>query len=93
MNLSDPLSVSIAATQTYKKALTAVQTNISNLNTQGYSRIEAKVSESGMGAGIATVTRSADAFAEKTLRSANSALAFEKPAINYANRILNLVGS
>ena len=65
MNLSDPLSVSIAATQTYKKALTAVQTNISNLNTEGYSRIEAKVSESGMGAGIATVTRSADAFAEK----------------------------
>lgn len=93
MNLSDPLSVSIAATQTYKKALTAVQTNISNLNTEGYSRIEAKVSESGMGAGIATVTRSADAFAEKTLRSANSALAFEKPATNYANRILNLVGS
>ena len=37
MNLSDPLSVSIAATQTYKKALTAVQTNISNLNTEGYS--------------------------------------------------------
>ena len=93
MKLSDPLSVSIAATQTYKKALTAVQTNISNLNTEGYSRIEAKVSESGMGAGIATVTRSADAFAEKTLRSASSALAFEKPATDYANRILNLVGS
>ena len=93
MNLSDPLAVSIAATQTYKKALTAVQTNISNLNTEGYSRIEAKVSESGMGAGIATVTRSADAFAEKTLRSANSALSFEKPATDYANRILNLVGS
>ena len=65
MRLSDPLSVSIAATQTYKKALTAVQTNISNLNTEGYSRIDAKVSESGMGAGIATVTRAADTFAEK----------------------------
>lgn len=89
--MNDLLSVSIAATQSYKRALTAVQTNISNLNTEGYSRQKVRISAPGES--HTALTRSHDSFAENGLRSANSSLAFEQPGIDYASRVLNLVGS
>lgn len=89
--MNDLLSVSVAATQSYKRALTAVQTNISNLNTEGYSR--QKISITAPGESTSVLSRSHDAFAENGLRSANASLAFEQPGINYAGRVLNLVGS
>ena len=89
--MSDLLSVSVAATQSYKRALTAVQTNIANLNTEGYSR--QKISQSAPGKSTTTQTRYHDVFAEKGLRSANASLSFEQPGINYAGRVLNLLGS
>ena len=89
--MNDLLSVSVAATQSYKRALTAVQTNISNLNTEGYSRQKVRISAPGES--HTALTRSHDSFAENGLRSANSSLALEQPGINYASRVLNLVGS
>ena len=89
--MRDLLSVSASATQSYKRALNAVQTNISNLNTEGYSR--QKVSITSTGESHTTLTRAHDSFAEGALRSANSSLEFEQPGTDYARRLLNLVGS
>ena len=40
-----------------------------------------------------TVTRAYDAFAEENLRNSNSELGFQQPTINYANKIVDVMGS
>ena len=89
--MTDLMSIGGNATLTYKKALSAVSNNIANLNTEGYSLQKIQVVSDGMQPGF--LERSHDVFAEASLRSAHSSLSSEKPAVQYAGRLLNLIGS
>jgi len=101
--MTDLLSIGTSATQLYRQALTTVSNNIANMNTDGYSRQEIVSVENtptlqgvyylGNGASVETVTRAYDAFAEENLRNSNSELGFQQPTINYANKIVDVMGS
>ena len=101
--MTDLLSIGTSATQLYHQALTTVSNNIANMNNDGYSRQEIVSVENtptlqgvyylGNGASVETVTRAYDAFAEENLRNSNSELGFQQPTINYANKIVDVMGS
>ena len=83
--MSDILSIGASATQLYRTSLSTVGNNIANLNTDGYTR--QFVSSTG------NVARAYDEFAEATLRNSGSELAGQPPMINYANRIVDIMGA
>ena len=84
--MADLMTIGGNAASSYKMALTAVSTNISNLNTEGYSRQSIKmVSE---GEAPAVLVRMHDSFAESSLRSANSSLTSQQPTIVTSLRFL-----
>ena len=89
--MADLMTIGGNATSSYKMALAAVSTNISNLNTEGYSRQSIKMVADG--AAPAVLVRMHDSFAESSLRSANSSLTSQQPTVKYADRVLNLIGS
>ena len=101
--MSDILSIGAGATQLYRQSLATVSNNIANLNTEGYSRQEATSAEGmpsqqgtvyiGTGARLEGVTRAYDEFVETSLRNSGSDLATQEPLIQYANRIVDLMGS
>ena len=99
----DILNIGAGATQLYRSALSTVSNNIANLNTEGYTR---QVSESaqktpilqggmymGNGARLASVTRAFNEFNESNLRNSSSDLATQDPMIQYADRIVDIMGS
>ncbi|MFL3647142.1 MAG: flagellar hook-associated protein FlgK [Cellvibrionales bacterium] len=101
--MSDMFSIGANAIQQYRHSLTTVSNNIANLNTEGYSRQVSNVSESapvekgniflGTGARLEGVVRSYDQFTEGSLRNSNSDLETQQPQVQYANRIIDLMGS
>ena len=101
--MADLLSIGTSATQLYRQALSTVSNNIANMATEGYSRqelvsIENSPSQQGVyylgtGAAVETVTRAYDAFAEDNVRNSASELGFQHPTIQYANRIVDVMGS
>ena len=101
--MSDLLSIGASATQLYRASLSTVSNNIANLNTDGYTRQVSGSLESvpnrqgtvyiGTGARLENVARAYDEFAEGTLRNSGSELASQQPMIDYANRIVNVMGA
>ena len=101
--MSDILSIGAGATQLYRQSLATVSNNIANLNTEGYSRQVATSAEGmpsqqgtvfiGTGARLEGVSRAYDEFIETSLRNSGSDLATQEPLIQYANRIVDMMGS
>ena len=101
--MTDLVSVASNAVQSYQRALGTVSNNIANVSTDGYSRQEvllaanpvAKVGTVYLGTGVTvdTVKRQYDAFAEANMRNSNSDLASQEPMVNYANRVIDIMGS
>ena len=97
--MSDLLSLGSGAISIYKQALATVSNNISNVNSEGYSRqtvaisqnqpVQAGTSFLGTGARLAAIEREFDVFAEQQLRVSTSDLAAQKPLVEYAGRILD----
>ncbi|MBU3723654.1 MAG: flagellar hook-associated protein FlgK, partial [Limnohabitans sp.] len=101
--MTDLVSVASNAVQSYQRALGTVSNNIANVSTDGYSRQEvvlaanpvAKVGTVFLGTGVTvdTVKRQYDTFAEANLRNSNSQLTSQEPMVNYANRVIDIMGS
>ena len=101
--MTDIVSVASNAVASYQRALATVSNNIANVATEGYSRQEvvlqsnptAKVGNVYLGTGVMIdrVKRQYDTFAELNLRNSNSDLASQEPMVNYANRIIDIMGS
>ena len=101
--MTDLVSVASNAVQSYQRALGTVSNNIANVSTDGYSRQEvvmaanpvAKVGTVYLGTGVTvdTVKRQYDTFAETNLRNSNSQLTSQEPMVNYANRVIDIMGS
>lgn len=101
--MADILSIGAGATQLYRQALSTVGNNIANLNTEGYSRQVSETSENapsqqgtvfvGSGARLDNIERAYDEFAEASLRDSGSKLATQQPLIDYANRVVDIMGS
>jgi flagellar hook-associated protein FlgK len=101
--MSDILSIGGSAVSAYQKALGTVSNNIANLNTVGYSREELNLSAGApqaiadiyLGTGVAVdgTRRLYSEFAEGALRSSYAALNTQGPMVDYANRIIDVIGS
>jgi len=99
----DILSIGSGAVNAYRQALSTTSNNIANVNTPGYSRRELKIGESfpveegvfsfGSGAQAEAVGRAYDEFIERALRDATSELEVNEPVIEYANRIIDIMGT
>jgi flagellar hook-associated protein 1 FlgK len=101
--MTDLVSVASNAVASYQRALGTVSNNIANVSTEGYSRQEvvlqsnptAKIGNVYLGTGVMIdrVKRQYDTFAELNLRNSNSDLASQEPMVNYANRVIDIMGS
>ena len=101
--MSDILSIGAGATQLYRQSLATVSNNIANLNTEGYSRQVSSSAEGmpsqqgtvfiGTGARLQSIARAYDEFTESSLRNSSSDLSTQQPLIEYANRIVDIMGS
>jgi flagellar hook-associated protein FlgK len=101
--VSDILSIGGSAVAAYQKALGTVSNNIANLNTVGYSRQELNLSAGppqpvaniylGTGVAVDGTRRLYSEFAESALRSSYAALNTQGPMADYANRIIDVIGS
>ena len=99
----DVLSIGSGAINAYRQALSTTSNNIANVNTPGYSRRALSIGESfpvqegvfsfGTGAQAEAVTRAYDEFMERSLRDAKSDLAVNEPVIEYANRVIDIMGN
>jgi flagellar hook-associated protein 1 len=101
--MTDLVSVASNAVQSYQRALGTVSNNIANVSTEGYSRQEAVLAANpvakvgtvflGTGVTVDTVKRQYDTFAEANLRNSYSQLTSQEPMVNYANRVIDIMGS
>jgi len=101
--MTDLVAVAGNAVAAYQRALGVVSNNIANVSTDGYSRQEinleanpvSKVGNVYLGTGVivAGVKRQYDAFTEANLRNSNSDLSSQEPMVNYANRVIDVMGS
>jgi len=101
--MTDLVGVASNAVASYQRALGTVSNNIANVATEGYSRQEvvlqanptAKVGNVYLGTGVTVerVKRQYDSFAELNLRNSTSDLASQEPMVNYANRVIDVMGS
>ena len=100
--MTDLVAVAGNAVAAYQRALGTVSNNISNVATVGYSRQEISLEANpvskvgnvflGTGVNVAGVKRQYDAFTEANLRNSNSDLASQGPMVNYANRVIDVMG-
>ncbi|PQA84648.1 flagellar hook-associated protein FlgK [Limnohabitans sp. TS-CS-82] len=100
--MSDMLGISSNAIGAYQRALSTVANNISNVNTEGYSRQDVVLKDSapkklasmyvGTGVILQNIKRQYDAFAESNLRNSTSDLASQKPMVDYAKRVMDIMG-
>jgi flagellar hook-associated protein FlgK len=100
--MSDMLGISSGAIGAYQRALTTVSNNIANVNTEGYSRQDVVLQDSapkklasmyiGTGVMLQSIKRQYDAFAESNLRSSTSDLSSQKPMVDYAKRVMDIMG-
>ena len=101
--MSDLLAIGASAVNAYQRALATVGNNIANLSTEGYSRQEAALSAGapaqsgqlylGTGVNVTGVKRAYDAFAQSNLRDTSSALAAQQPLLDFANRVVDVLGN
>ena len=101
--MSDLVSIAGTAASAYQRALGVVSNNIANVGSAGYTKQEADLIENtprsygtsflGTGVNFTGVRRAYDEFVENTLRSATSDLESQVPLLNYANRVVNILGS
>lgn len=101
--MSDIFGISSTAVAAYQRALGTVSNNIANVGTDGYVRQETKLTENpsrqagnvylGTGVRFAGVQRAYDQFLESNLRNTTSDLNTQEPMVNYANRIIDIMGS
>ncbi|MCE2686759.1 MAG: flagellar hook-associated protein FlgK [Cryomorphaceae bacterium] len=90
------------AVTVYQQALTTVSNNIANVATDGYSRQDVAlqalpVTQTGqifLGSGVAVdrIQRQYNEFVDSNLRNSNSDLASQEPMVNYANRVVDVMG-
>ncbi len=100
--MSDMLGISSNAIGAYQRALSTVANNISNVNTEGYSRQDVVLKDSapkklasmyvGTGVLLQNIKRQYDAFAESNLRNSTSDLSSQKPMVDYATRVMDIMG-
>ena len=101
--MSDLVSVASNAVASYQRALGTISNNIANSATEGYSRQAvvlqanpvAKVGTVYLGTGVAieAIKRKYDTFVESNLRNSTSDLTSQEPMVNYANRVIDIMGS
>jgi len=100
--MTDLVAVAGNAVAAYQRALGTVSNNIANVATDGYSRQEITLAANpvskignvylGTGVTVAGVKRQYDAFTEANLRNSNSDLSSQQPMVNYANRVIDVMG-
>ncbi|MFM6993008.1 MAG: flagellar hook-associated protein FlgK [Rhodoferax sp.] len=100
--MSDIAGIAGNAVAAYQNALSTVSNNIANVATDGYSRQDVSLSalpvtKSGglfLGSGVAVnnVKRQYDAFVQSNLRNTNSDFSAQGPMVNYANRVVDVMG-
>lgn len=101
--MSDLLSIGASGVAAYQRALTTVSNNIANVGTEGYVKQETTISESmprqqgtiyiGTGASVTGIRRAYDQFLEQNLRNTTSELNTQGPLVDYANRVVDIMGS
>lgn len=100
--MSDLLGISSSAVSTYQRSLAVISNNIANAATEGYSRQDISTQASptralgnnyvGTGVFFDGVKRQYDSFVESNLRNSNSDLQSQKPVVDYANRVIDVMG-
>ncbi len=100
--MSDILGIASGGISAYQRALSTVSNNIANVNTEGYSRQDVVLKDSspkkmasmyvGTGVMLTNIKRQFDAFAESNLRNSTSDLASQKPMVDYAKRVMDIMG-
>ena len=100
--MTDLVGVASNAVSSYQRALGTISNNIANVATDGYSRQEvvlqanpvAKVGNTYLGTGVTVdrIQRQYDTFVEANLRNSNSDLLSQEPMVNYANRVIDVMG-
>ena len=101
--MTDMAGIAGNAVSVYQQALTTVSNNIANVSTDGYSRQDVSLSALpvtkygaaflGSGVGLDRIKRQYDAFVESNLRNTTSDLEAQGPMVNYANRVVDVLGS
>ncbi len=101
--MADILSISSGAVGVYQRVLGVVSNNIANVGNEGYVRQDASVSQTpptfdgrnflGTGAVFEGVQRQYNAFIESSLRNARSSLNGQQAMVDYANRVVDILGS
>jgi len=101
--MADLVSIAGSAVAAYQRALGTVANNIANVDSAGYSRQEAGLIENaprsygtsylGTGVNVTGIKRLYDAFIENSLRNANTELGTQDSLVNYANRVVDIMGN
>lgn len=101
MASGDPLSIGTSGLLTSQRALATISHNVSNVNTEGYSRQEAIINNrnptytgagyQGNGSDVTNVRRLADEFLTQQLSMRTSDAKFQESYHNYASRVDNLL--
>jgi flagellar hook-associated protein FlgK len=100
--MSDMAGIAGNAVSAYQQALTTVSNNIANVATDGYSRQDISLSALpvtpaggvflGSGVAVDRIMRQYNAFIESNMRNSSSDLASQEPMVNYANRVVDIMG-
>ena len=100
--MSDILGIASGAVSAYQRMLSTVSNNIANVNTEGYSRQDVVLKDSapkklanmyvGTGVMLQNIRRQYDEFAEANLRNSNSDLSAQTPMVDYAKRVMDIMG-
>ena len=100
--MSDMAGIAGNAVSAYQQALTTVSNNIANVATDGYSRQDISLSALpvtpagsvflGSGVAVDRIMRQYNAFIESNMRNSGSDLASQEPMVNYANRVVDILG-
>jgi flagellar hook-associated protein FlgK len=101
--MADILSISSSAVGVYQRVLGVTSNNIANVGNEGYVKQDASVSQTpptfdgrnflGTGAMFEGVQRQYNAFIENSLRNAKSSLNGQQALVQYANRVVDIMGS
>ncbi|NBP46215.1 MAG: flagellar hook-associated protein FlgK, partial [Betaproteobacteria bacterium] len=101
--MADILSISSSAVGVYQRVLGVVSNNIANVGNDGYVKQDASIGQTpptydgrnflGTGAMFEGVQRQYNAFIETSLRNANSNLSGQQSLVDYANRVMDVLGS
>ena len=100
--MSDILGIASNAVAAYQRALSTTSNNIANVSTPGYTRETANFEANpvtqvgnifmGTGASVDKITRQYNAFLDANLRNSNSDLSSQTPMVDYANRVVDIMG-